>query len=156
MEMGAASRAISTGLLSPTSCVNRLVCWQIIYVQELLKAYSPLLYQALFLAFSVANVPAILESLTGLFDSSDYTLDSINEEDIVESSRSLEEYSTFVDDKQVRGDTNDIDRLEEHGYDKFRHLSSSFLERMGGEGGRGRVLPAGVGRPAARRAAKRR
>jgi hypothetical protein len=41
-----------------------------------------------------------------------------------------EQYKTFVDDrKSSKGDENDMYMLKTHGFNKYRHLSKSFMKR---------------------------
>jgi len=115
---------------------HRALSWSIIYLQELLREYSPLLLQGL--SVLLLLVPKeFIDGIWGIFgaesDNSWY-IKGEKEEEIQEvltsQSQSLNQYSSFVDDQKVRGSENDLTNLKSHGFDKYRYLSSSFLKRM--------------------------
>lgn len=115
---------------------HRALSWTIIYMQELLREYSPLLLQGL--SVLLLLIPKELtDGIWGIFgaesDTAWYNIGD-KEEEIQEvltsQSQSLNQYSSFVDDQKVRGSENDLNSLKSHGFDKYRYLSSSFLRRM--------------------------
>ena len=115
---------------------HRALSWSIIYLQELLREYSPLLLQGL--SVLLLLVPKeLIDGIWGIVGAESDTAwynKGEKEEEIQEvltsQSQSLNQYSSFVDDQKVRGSENDLNSLKSHGFDKYRYLSSSFLKRM--------------------------
>lgn len=138
MEVSSTGVALSKGLTS-SNYITRLLTWDLIYLEEFFKAYSPLVYRAVVFLVLLLPIPQLPfdigevgEQLSQYFKSDDAEAAEVAdiEATLSQTSRSLSQYSTFVDDRQVKGDISDIRRLQEHGYNKFRYLSPSFVEKM--------------------------
>ena len=109
------------------------VALSFIFIEQFLAVFSPVLTR--FLSFFQALL------FPGSGGSGDYTFDNVDSSefasiDVIPESGEKnipvvsKTYARFIDDKKPTvGTRNDIKKLEDFGFDKYRYLSKSFMKR---------------------------
>jgi len=127
----------------------RFIALSLVFTQEFLRAYSPLLYRGAAFLFRLLPQPALfgLEAAGaggGMQErgGNGGRGGAKAKKEVVEAIVP-EQYKTFVDDrKSSKGDENDMYMLKTHGFNKYRHLSKSFMKRnnlIGAKEGRAKM-----------------
>lgn len=102
--------------------VGKVIALLVLILEQMLHVYAPLLYRAIFFVLMLFTMRS-----GGLHGGGD--ADMIEEEPSNQP-RVLNQYRSFVDDRQARlGSINDIEKLESHGYEKHRYLSKAFIDQ---------------------------
>lgn len=131
------SVTVFTPSLISSNVINRSIGWSYLYVEQVLKEYLPLVFRSLSIMLLLIPKDAFKLFLSMLGYDSDEQMGhhdpnqsniEYNKDVPIEST--LNEYANYVDDKKVKINYDDIEKLTRQGYDKSRYLSSSFLSRM--------------------------
>jgi len=119
----------SWGLGSETE-VFRFAALSLIFTEELVRLYAPMVFRALNFVLMCIPIPNIFggaqeDDLGAGLDDASLVGTSNSDAPIVP-----EEYTAFADDRKAKvGDENDVYMLQTHGFKKFRYNSRAFLQR---------------------------
>lgn len=112
---------IKSGLASENGSLRYMTSLISLFLEQFFKVYAPAVYKGVcvtFLLFSPQNRNEMNSILPG-----DVHIP-------LKTTSIKREYRSFVDDRKASmGSFNEVAQLRDLGYDKFRYLSKSFIER---------------------------
>jgi len=111
--------------------VLRLAALSVVFAEELMRLYAPLVFRGLSFVLLCLPIPNIFGQAEG-DDVADGPGGAMGTSSNVDAPIVPEEYVNLTDDRKAsKGDDNDIYMLRTHGFNKYRFNSRPFLNRNG-------------------------